>query len=186
MNSRVLPAIALLIAIGIFFSYVDPTWTGAIAETKTKIAADDQALEAANRFIEQENQLAQARSAIDPTNLARLTTFLPDSVDNVGLILDLNALAASTGLSLSSIDITANDTTAALASANIGATGMPVSPLNSVDLSLSAIGTYPALKSFLSGIEKSLRLLDVQTLDIKGSDTGVYGYQMKLRIHWLR
>ena len=38
----------------------------------------------------------------------------------------------------------------------------------------------------MAGIEKSLRLLDVQDLVVKGSDTGVYTYQMHIRFYWLR
>ena len=100
MNTRVLPLVALFVAIGIFFLYVSPTWSGSIKTTKDAIALDDEALVAANQFAAQQNTLASARDAIDPADLARLTAFLPDSVDNVGLILDLNALAARSGFSL--------------------------------------------------------------------------------------
>ena len=51
---------------------------------------------------------------------------------------------------------------------------------------LSAVGTYPSLKSFLAGVERSARLLDVQSLSVKGSETGVYTYEIKLRLYWLR
>lgn len=178
MNSRVLPLLALLLAIAVFFTYVHPTWSGRIADTKTAIAADEEALVAARQYAAQQNQLASERDAIDPSDLSRLSTFLPDSVDNVGLILDLNALAAHSGLALSNIDVTTN---AADTSPAAGA-----SPVGSVDLSLSAVGTYTALQNFLQGIEKSRRLLDVRDLSVKGSDTGVYTYQMTLRLYWLR
>lgn len=189
MNSRILPILALMVAVGIFFVYVTPTWSGSIATTKATIASDDQALTAATEYANQQNELATARSAIDPTNLTRLATFLPDSVDNVGLILDLNALAARSGLSLSNIDVTTN-AAASTGSTNPNSAGalgaVAASPVGSVDLSLSAVGTYTALQTFLGGVEKSERLLDVRDLVVKGSDTGVYIYQMKVRIYWLR
>lgn len=179
MNSRILPALALMVAVAMFFIYVSPTWSGSIAATKAAIAADNEALAAAATYIAQQKELSDARDAIAPTDLERLETFLPDSVDNVGLILDLNALAARSGLALSNIDVTANTATA---NSSTGDTGL----VNSIDLSLSAMGTYSALKTFLDGVEKSVRLLDTQDLTIAGSDTGVYTYHMKLRIHWLR
>ena len=187
MNSRILPFLALFVAVGIFFAYVNPTWSGSIADTKAAIALDDQALAAANQYAAQQNTLASARAAIDPANLSRLNAFLPDSVDNVGLILDLNALAARSGLSLSNVDVVSdnaaaaqNGTSAAVPSATA------VNPVGSISLSLSAVGTYAALQTFLSGIERSARLLDIQDLVVKGSDTGVYTYQMVLRLYWLR
>ena len=108
MNSRILPTLALLVSVGIFFAYVQPTWSGPLAVTKASIASDDRALAAANTYTMQQNQLAVARNAIDPRDLTRLARFLPGSVDNVGLILDLNALAARSGLTLSNIDVITN------------------------------------------------------------------------------
>ncbi|MCX6786939.1 MAG: type 4a pilus biogenesis protein PilO [Candidatus Kaiserbacteria bacterium] len=181
MINRILPVFALFVAIGIFFAYISPTWTGSIAATKTAIASDDQALIAASDYTKQQNELASARNAIDPADLARITAFLPDSVDNVGLILNLNALAARSGLSISNIDVIAN----APAAASETLTASKVSPISSVDLSLSAIGTYSALQAFLIGVEKSERLLDVRDITVTGSDTGVYKYKMTLRLYWL-
>jgi len=175
MNSRILPIFALLVAVGIFFAYVNPTWSGAIATTRAAIASDDRALDAAGEYRAQQNQLASARNAINPADMKRLSTFFPDSADNVGLILNLNALAARSGLSLSNIDVTDNAPDA----------GLLTSSIHSVDLALSAVGTYAALQSFLRDIEKNARLLDARDLVIKGSGTGVYSYQMTLRFYWL-
>jgi len=50
MNSRILPSIALIIAVGIFFVYVNPVWNGSIASTKESIAIDDEALAAAQQY----------------------------------------------------------------------------------------------------------------------------------------
>lgn len=180
MNSRIILSVfALLVAIGIFFAYVNPTWNGSIAATRAAIAADDQALLYAQQYGAQQNQLASARDAIDPANLTSLSVFLPDSVNNVGIILDLNALAARSGLSVANIDVASSADTASSKSSL-------QNPVNSVDLSLSVVGTFSALQSFLSGVEKSARLLDVHDLSVKGSDTGVYDYKMTIRLYWLR
>ena len=186
MNERIIPSVALLLAVGIFFVYVNPTWSGSVADSKNVIALDDQALEAAQLYTAQQNSLATSRNAIDPAFLTRLSIFLPDSVDNVGLILDLNALAARSGLSLSNIDVVSNIAGAAKTAMNQGLPAARANPVGSVDLTLSAVGTYPALQAFLVGVERSARLLDVRDVVVKGSDTGVYNYQMALRLYWLR
>jgi len=180
MNNNIIPTLALAVALGIGLAYVMPTWSGSISSTRTVIAADDQALAAATTYATQQNELAAARNAIDPADLARLAALLPDSVDNVGLILDLNALAARSGLSLANVDVLTTSPAAA-ASASAG-----TNPVGSVDLSLSAVGTYSSLVTFLHGVEKSRRLLDVRDIVVKGSDTGVYTYQMKITLYWLR
>lgn len=186
MNDRILPSFALVIAGIIFFAYVNTAWSGTIANTKAAIAADDQALASADTYIKQQNKIASARDAIDQANLDAVATFLPGSVDNVGLILDLNALAARSGISVANIDVV-TETGGGQQSSNSGTLANPnQNPIGSVDLSLSAVGTFSALQMFLNGVEKSARLLDVHDLVVKGSDTGVYTYQMSLRLYWLR
>lgn len=182
MNNRPLALFALILAGVIYFFYISPTWNGSIAQTNMAIANDEQALAAAKEYSNKQQQLIATRDAIDPANLARLTTFLPDSVDNVRIILDLQALAARSGFSLSNIDVsTVSDTSAA--------GGMPnaeVSPVGSIDLSLSAVGTFSAFQNFLTGVENSQRLLDVRDISVTNSDTGLYTYRMTLRLYWLR
>lgn len=184
MNSRILSLAALIIAAGMFLAYVNPTWNGLIASIKKEIAFDDDALAAAKQYSMQQNQLAASRDSIDPANLSALAIFLPDSVDNVGIILDLNALAARSGLSVASIDVVTGD--AALRNQGAGALPVTADLVGSVDLSLSAVGTFAALETFLKGAEESARLLDVRNLVVRGSSTGVYDYQMTLRLYWLR
>lgn len=185
MNNRVLPLVALAASAGIFFAYVNPTWSGPIAAAKDAIALDDSALAAAEEYAVRKNELSAARADIDLENLERITTLLPDSVDNVGLILDINALAARSGISLANIDVATVD-----GGAKGGAQGtLPIataSPVGSINLSLTALGTFSAFQTFVDGIERSARLLDIQDILVKGSDTGVYTYQITLRLYWLR
>lgn len=185
MNGKALPLLALVLAAGILFGYVKPTLDGSIAQAKSAIAFDDQALAAAQQYQAEQTSLASQRDSIDPTNLTRLEQMLPDSVDNVGLVLDLNALAARSGLSLSNIDVV-SDVSSAAGSGNQALPTDHQSPVGSISLTLSAAGTFNALQTFLSGVEHSVRLLDVDDLVVKGSDTGVYSYEMTLRLYWLR
>jgi hypothetical protein len=185
MSSRVLPLLALILAVGAYFAYVNPNWSGAIAQSKAAIALDDQALTAANDYKSQQDTLAAARDAISPADLKRLSVFLPDSVDNVGLILDLNALAARSGLSLANIDAISDSGSVPAATAG-SLSSINGNPTGSVNLSLSAVGTFTSFEAFLSGIERSARLLDVQDVVVGGSDNGVYTYTMSMRLYWLR
>lgn len=183
MNNRISSLFAFMIATGIFFSYINPTLDGSIATTKTAIVADDQALIMAKKYNDHQNDLAKARNTIALEDLKRLETFLPDSVNNVGLILDLDALAMVSGLKIVNLDTVV---TSARSSASQDALSGAVNPAGSISLSLSAIGTYAAFKAFLAGVEKSARIIDIHDITVKSSDTGVYTYQMKMRVYWLR
>jgi hypothetical protein len=190
MNDRILPFLALFSAIVIFFAYINPTWTGEIAATRAAIAVDKEAIATAQQYAAQQDKLTAAHDAINPNDIALLTTFLPDSADNVGVILDLNALAARSGIALSNITMNPNGDSAAATEGDTSMTGTLLSsntnPVSSVDMSLSAVGTFSALQEFLTGIEKSARLLDVRSLSVTNSNTGVYTYKIVLRLFWLQ
>ncbi len=172
---------AFVLSIGIIFGYIQPAWSGSIANIKADITGTEQTLATTQAYSAQQNQLASARNTINPDMLMRLENFLPDSVDNVGLILDLNALAGRSGVSLSNIDVALPDTkrTDDKASFKLPSVG-------SLNLSLTAVGSYSAFRAFLEHIEGSARLLDVQSISVRGSDTGVYEYQMTIRLYWLQ
>jgi Tfp pilus assembly protein PilO len=191
MNNRVLPILVLVLALGVFIGYVNPTWTGEVAEINDAIAANEDALAAAKSYLAREEVLLQKRDAMDQNDLAKLSAMLPNGIDNVGLILALNALAARSGLALSNVDVSqptganaANGTQGF--SSGAGPDFDRATPTGSVDLTLTATGSYAAFQSFLSGVERSQRLLDVRSISVQGTNTGLYTYQMTIRFYWLR
>lgn len=196
---RLVPFLAIVFAIALFFVYVRPTYSGPISATRSQIASYDDALAAAKRFQQKEAELTQQRAQIPSDSLARLSEFLPDGVDNVQLILDLDALAARSGITLSDFNTqgTVGSSNAPAASnstpstdSSIPTLGQPGlganSPVQSLSLTFKATGTYAAFRGFLAGMENSLRPLDVTDLQITQSDTGVYSYAMTVRIYWLQ
>lgn len=204
--SRIIPLLLLIGAIGLFVGYTQPTYGGSVASLKEEIANLDSALQAAEQFKQKEAQLTQQRNAMSSEQLARLESFLPDSVDNVQLIVDLNSLASRSGVQLSdfniegSSDTTSKGSTATtapvpttvsgaspLASAQGNTLALKTSePTESLELSVSATGSYAAFRTFLTGVEQSLRPLDVVELSVQDSDTGVYTYDITFRLYWLR
>lgn len=186
--SRLFPVLALLVAIGLFFGYISPTYQGPIAALKEEIKNYDSALDAAERFKTNVAQLAASRAEIPSEQLDRLETLLPDGVDNVQLILDLNALAAQSGMRLENFDTAVTPGTAGGENGPMEGTDFLISeePIDSIDLTMTGTGTYAAFRAFLAGIENSLRPLDLVGLTVGTTDTGVYTYDITIRLYWLR
>lgn len=183
MTERILPVVIVFIAIGLFFGYVHPTYTGTIADLRTEIKSYDAALRAAQEYSKKEAQLVNQKNAIPVDGLMRVEAFLPDGVDNVQLILDLNSLAARSGVTLSDFDITTFEKTAQNQGGRFSLESDSL--VESLELSVSAVGTYDSFKKFLQGTETSLRSLDLVELSVVDSPTGVYEYEIKFRIYWL-
>lgn len=203
--SRIIPLLLVVGAIGLFMGYTQPTYGGSVASLKEEIRGFDTALSAAEQFKQKEAELTQQRAALSQEQLARLEAFLPDSVDNVQLIVDLNSLAARSGVQLSQFDIaesgTGSDSATTAAAPQAAGPDMDAAPLTpsnttlalqssepteSLELSVSATGSYAAFRTFLAGVEQSLRPLDVIELSVQDSETGVYTYDVTFRLYWLR
>lgn len=206
--SRIIPLLLVVGAVGLFIGYTQPAFSGSVASLKEEIRGFDTALLAAEQFRQKQAQLTQQRAALSQEQLARLEAFLPDSVDNVQLIVDLNSLAARSGVQLSQFDIaessggtdSASSATTAqapqavmpgagaapLTSANTALALRSSEPTDSLELSVSATGSYASFRTFLAGVEQSLRPLDVIELSVQDSDTGVYTYDITFRLYWLR
>jgi hypothetical protein len=182
MISRIIPLLLALAGIGIFLGYVHPTYTGEVALLRSEIEGFDAALDAAKEFNKQTEQVNKAREAIPAEGRQRIEAFLPDGVDNVQLILDLNALADRSGIRLSDFDIRASE------QEERAGRGIPEAEggVESLDIAVSGLGTYSAFRTFLEGVEWSLRPLDLINVSVSDSDTGVYSYAMTFRIYWLR
>ena len=189
MTRNFLSVLFLGASIAAFVWYIDPTWALSIAEKKTDIAKLDNALAAASQFVDKQNQLLAARSAIPETDLTRLKSFLPDGVDNVQLILDLDALAKRSGVEIRDIAVAlpgSLDTKQGTAKTQTKQLPLADMPQGTLTVSLKLLGTYDGFRAFLAGVERSLRLLDVSALSVKDSTTGVYEFSMDLSLYWLR
>jgi hypothetical protein len=176
----------LLVAVAAFFLYINPTYTGEIAQARAAVARDNAALAQIASYTEKEQELLAARQELPQDDLKIVAQLVPASVNNVESILDLNNLAAASGVALSAVDVQGNgDGGASAGGAGIEGISPSGGPLGSVDLTLNVSGTYASFTDFLSGIERSARLLDAQSLQVKSSATGVHTYSLRLRLYWL-
>jgi hypothetical protein len=176
MMPKLIPFLAVIVAIALFLGYIKPTFTGAIADLKSQSQVDDQALAAAQRFKDREAELTTQRNAIPAENLTRIEAYVPDNVDTVHVVIDLNALAARTGVKLADYAVSNKANNDDLTNTSI---------TDPVELTFTATGTYSAFRAFLGGLESSLRPYDVVNINVKNSSTGVYTYTITVRTYAL-
>lgn len=186
MIGRILPIALILFSIAIFVLYVNPTYSKVIIPHQAQIKSYDSALKAADDFNAKENELASQYNAIPRESIARLMAYLPDGVDNVQMILDLNALASATGVRLSDFNIKSSETATTDQSKGQIALQSGSSATENITIGVKATGTYSAFRAFLNGIEHSLRPLDLIQINVSPTPTGVYSYELTFRIYWLR
>ena len=114
---------------------------------------------------------------IDDTKKARLKKFLPDSIDNVRLIIDINEIASANGMTIRNISIKRSG------DSDIGPDSRPYGVAT---LGFSISGPYQTFKNFLAALETSLRLIDVTSLSFSAGDKDQYEYNFEVRSYWLK
>ena len=190
--------VGVFLAGGIFFLYTQPTYDKSSA-LQAQIAEYDQALQKAAELQQLKQQLLSRYNAFDPADIEKLHKLLPDHVDNIRLILDMDAMAAARRMSLSNVDISGNSSLPAAGTQKtvIGQIGADNRKFESLNVSFSTSGTYTNFKSFLDDLEKSLRIVDLTSLSIAaGGATQVaipgaapeptYTYGLTLKTYWLK
>lgn len=195
------PLILILAAAGLSFAYVKPVWQSPLLMEKNFLNPTGKSiamlkdekkrfLEAMQSAREAERRLAELidrRTEITSEELARLNRLLPDKVDTIRLVVDMQGIAARHGMAVKDITFSGKgDGENASPGAPAEVSSFEVPGLKSVSLSFGVRGPYVSLISFLSDVEKSLQPLEIVNLSFSSSDDGLYPYKFTLRTFYYR
>ena len=179
---------------GIFFFYTQPAYD-TMQSQQANIDQYNQALSKAAELQTLKSSLLTKYNSFDPSSLDRLQKLLPDHVDNIALILDLDSIASRYGLLLQNVDISTSGAETPTNQTAIGAIGNNSQQYDSLTLTFSTQGTYTSFLQFLSDLESSLRIVDLATLSgsratpssgTRALSPEVYSYTITLRTYWLK
>lgn len=173
----------IAIAIGIFFTFVDPQYKEVQALLEEK-RDNDELLDKARDLRKKRQELTDRYNSISREEREQLTKVLPETVDNVRLILDIDNIARNYGIILRGISISGDIEDLGENSRVVDRTSKNYGVIN---LSFSFSAPYDVFKSFMIDLENSLRIVDIRDFSINASDTDeIYDYSLSLDTYWLR
>lgn len=207
----IIAIVGVVLSGAVFFWYTKPAYDSSLV-LKASIAQSDAALDKAAELQKLRQTLLSRFNTFDPADLDRLQKLLPDHVDNVRLILDLDNLAERDGLALQNVDVSSAQKQTAKSQTALGAIGASNQKYDSLTLTFSTIATYSDFVLFLTDLESSLRIVDLVSLTISSAggagaaaanaanafptsnarnSTGprtepLYTFNMTLRTYWLK
>lgn len=124
------------------------------------------------------NDLIDRFKNISPEEINRLKSFLPDTVDNVRLLVDIDAIAKRKRLTITNISINTDEATQE---------GEDVGGIGKVGITFTFVSSYNAMKDILAELEQSLRMVDVKKIEIAtGADTNTFATTLTIDTYWLR
>jgi Tfp pilus assembly protein PilO len=157
-------------------------------ELRTKKADNDTMLTLAEQLQRKRDELHDAYTAISPEERENLTKLLPDTVDNVRLILDISNIAAESGIEIRDISVTREGEQLERRQTNTASTITTSNDIGTITLSFSVEATYEKFVGFIKSLERALRLVDIRALEINPSrgDNIFYNFDITLDTYWLR
>ena len=200
MTRFVMPIILIGIAITLFFTFTNPIYSD-LSGLQAQVASYNDALNNSKALENQRDVLTAKYDAIDPNNLAKLQKLLPDNVDNVRLILEIQQIASPYGMTLTDVKYDATDQTAAAGAATSvqGSTAAKAAPKDYgiFDLEFSTSATYNDFINFTKNLESNLRIVDISSIaftsDTASAGVGtqknsgeVYKYDFHIKTYWLK
>jgi len=189
MGRTIVSLILFVAAGGVFFLYTQPTYDG-VKETSAQVAQYDEALSKATELQSIKQSLLSKYNTFNPSDIDRLTKLLPDHVDNVRLILDIDSLATRHGMPIQNV-VVSGATSAQGDPTAIGSVSASKQKYDSLTIKFSTQGSYQTFTQFMSDLETSLRIVDLVSLTISRTaitTTGdpIYSYDVTLRTYWLK
>jgi len=193
MLRYITPIILVAISITLFFAVAKPMYDG-LAVLRTETSSYDEALSNSKALESERDKLTQKYNSIGGENLDRLSKLLPESVDNIRLILEIEKIAAPYGMALRDVKydtIEADIKTPSTAVLPGGPGQISRKDYGEWNLGFSVEGSYDNFVSFLRDIENNLRIVDISSIEFS-SNTGndpfsnKYKYSFKIKTYWLK
>lgn len=199
MINRFVLAVLFLASIGLFVVFIDPVYkeNQFLLADRVKLA---EALDKARELQKVHEQLEEKRKSILASDLERLERLLPDRVENVRLILDIDQIANRYGLTITNLQFENKNKTQKqeVVETQRGGFARPViqeqgrvgtkedSDLQSLTFEFTISSSYGQFLKFMKDIESSLRLVDIVGISLSSDEADFYDFKVKIATYWLR
>lgn len=168
MSKIIAPILFLIASIGLYFSYIGPAMEtlGQATDLKERLVT---AVSKYNELFQRRESLRSAYAAIPVADEQNLHRILPDEIDPVRIIIDIDRLARSPGVNL---QVTSFDLPRLQSTQVRQGDEEEKNQLMTWVMATTVEGSYASFKTFLATLERSLTVFDVTQLEIEKIDIG--------------
>ena len=176
------PTILIVVAAGLFIAYTNPQYQE-VKILQAQVASYDQALTQSSQLRAARDTLLSKRNTFSTDDVRKLERILPDNVDNIRLIIDIDNIAARHGLQIKNVALGASS---ASDSANQPAAVGQQDGVGVVELGFTVSASYDKFLDFLTDLEQSLRIVDVEEMRFSTSAGDQTAFSLRIKTYWLR
>lgn len=195
----ILPITLLAISGIIFFVFIDPTY-GEVKQLRTEVQAYNAALNNSSDLQKARDSLLEVYKNIKEDDKERLNHFLPNTISNIELILEIEKIASLHGMPVRDIKFENKeqnkDASTSSDNNNMVAEVDPTQylPYGIFPMEFIIEGRYETFLSFLNDLEHNLRLVDIKSISFnvpevqQGGTTNpnIFSYTLKIDTYWIK
>ncbi len=193
MFKFILPIILIGAAIAGFFMLTNPLYKN-ISLEREQVASYNEALNNSKALEAERDKLTQKYNSFDPENLIKLQKLLPDNVDNIRLILEIEKIASPYGMVLKDVKYDATKKDATSQAITQKAENSLHKDYDVWNLEFSTQGTYNNFVNLIKDLENNLRIVDISSIQfssnasmgLNSSLSEAYKYNFKIKTYWLK
>ncbi len=182
--------IIILASVVTFAFFVKPKYAE-LSKMKDDVRRYENVLRNARKLQEIRDSLLEKQKQFSRTELSRLEKMIPDSANNVKLILELQNIASKYGISIQTASSKKDEKKKKTGKKKTGKKvnfDVETKDYGIMTLSFGAIGPYQEFLSFLEDLEDNIRIIDLREITIEPSDRNPnsYNFGLTLDTYWLK
>lgn len=190
----------LIITIVLSFVFTKPFY-GEVKQLRDDISRYDKALNNSTDLQKTRDSLVEKYKSIKQEDKDRLTRFLPSSVNNIELILEIEKIANLHGMPIGNIKFeskvlegTNDSNTGSGGTAIVQNKGIDSLPYGIFPVDFVVVGDYDTFISFMKDLEHNLRLVDAKSITFNtapvvakdNTSSNLYNFTLKVQTYWLK
>ncbi len=193
-----LPISLIIVSILMYFFFVDKFHTE-VKLFKSDVDTYNKALDNSTNLQKERDALLSKYRNISQEDKDRLQKFLPDTVNNIKFILEIEQMANLHGMPIKDIKFEDNknkDLTKTNKNTVVGAKPLSTKSYDVFPVEFITEGKYDSFVLFLKDLETNLRLMDIKSISFnvpepadkpaEGFDPDVYTYKLDVDTYWLK
>jgi hypothetical protein len=193
-----------IIAIILFFVVIDPLFNE-VKQLRADVSTYNVALNNSTDLQKTRDSLLEVYKNVKKEDKDRLAHFLPSTINNIELILEIEKIANLHGMPIGNIKFETKSLESPAATTNLDSIVTAESnpedylPYGIFPMEFEIEGKYEAFVPFLKDLEHNLRLVDVKGISFdvpavsttqgtnnNAIDPSIYSYTLKVDTYWLK
>jgi Tfp pilus assembly protein PilO len=184
MFRTITPILSILIALFVFFFFVQPR-LDTIKVIRAETEKYDDAVNRATELNALLSNLLAQKNQITNFDQDRLSALVPSEVDEVKLLVDLNEIARSHNMLIGNIMVEQSGVNSFAEVQTGNADAVTIEDFAYSDISFGLIGTYEQFKAMLQDMEQSLVLMEIVNLAFSSGRGTLQQFDITVRAYAL-